>query len=115
MTAITTDQYAPAEHVTVDGLTYVVTESRSVVDIDRDGPWHHPACSSRPQVVPRLLWTRTWQSTELFDDLDVRENLTVASRSGSAERALGLVGMDWAAEAMPAQSVGRGRGPGGAN
>ena len=46
---------------------------------------------------------RTWQSTELFDDLDVRENLTVASRSGSAARALGLVGMDWAAEAMPAQ------------
>jgi len=46
---------------------------------------------------------RTWQSTELFDDLDVRENLTVASRSGSAARALGLVGMDWAAEARPAQ------------
>ena len=46
---------------------------------------------------------RTWQSTELFDDLDVRENLTVASRSESAERALGLVGMDWAAEATPAQ------------
>jgi branched-chain amino acid transport system permease protein len=46
---------------------------------------------------------RTWQSTELFDDLDVRENLTVASRSESAERALGLVGMNWAAEAMPAQ------------
>jgi predicted secreted hydrolase len=40
MTSITTDQYAPAEHVTVDGLTYLVTESRSVVDIDRDGPWH---------------------------------------------------------------------------
>jgi len=46
---------------------------------------------------------RTWQSTELFDDLDVRENLTVASRSGSAARALDLVGMGWAADAMPAQ------------
>jgi branched-chain amino acid transport system permease protein len=46
---------------------------------------------------------RTWQSTELFDDLDVQENLTVASRSGSAARTLGLVGMDWAAEAMPTQ------------
>jgi branched-chain amino acid transport system permease protein len=46
---------------------------------------------------------RTWQSTELFDDLDVRENLTVASRSESAARALDLVGMGWAAEAMPAQ------------
>ena len=46
---------------------------------------------------------RTWQSTELFDDLDVRENLTVASSGGSAARALALVGMDWAAEARPAQ------------
>jgi predicted secreted hydrolase len=40
MTSITTDQYAPAEQVTVDGVTYEVAESRSVVDIDRDGPWH---------------------------------------------------------------------------
>jgi branched-chain amino acid transport system permease protein len=45
---------------------------------------------------------RTWQSTELFDDLDVRENLTVASRDGSAEQALDLVGMGWAADAKPA-------------
>ena len=52
---------------------------------------------------------RTWQSTELFDDLDVRENLTVAvrdgtgARDGSAGQTLALVGMDWAAEAMPGQ------------
>jgi branched-chain amino acid transport system ATP-binding protein len=46
---------------------------------------------------------RTWQSTELFDDLDVQENLTVASRGGSPARALALVGLDWAAQAMPAQ------------
>jgi branched-chain amino acid transport system permease protein len=48
---------------------------------------------------------RTWQSTELFDDLDVRENLTVASPNGSAhqaDQALGLVGMGWAADGMPA-------------
>ena len=45
---------------------------------------------------------RTWQSTELFDDLDVRENLTVASRDGSAGQALDLVGMGWAAGARPA-------------
>ncbi len=38
MTSITTDQYAPAEQVTVDGVTYEVAESRTV--IDRDGPWH---------------------------------------------------------------------------
>ena len=29
---------------------------------------------------------RTWQSTELFDDLDVRENLTVAVRDGTGAR-----------------------------
>ena len=56
---------------------------------------------------------RTWQSTELFDDLDVQENLTVAAKDGaakdgaardeSAEQTLALVGMDWAAEAMPTQ------------
>ena len=45
---------------------------------------------------------RTWQSTELFDDLNVRENLTVASRNGSAVETLDLVGMGWAAGAMPA-------------
>ena len=48
---------------------------------------------------------RTWQSTELFDDLDVGENLTVAARNGSDPKpaqALDLVGMGWAAEAMPA-------------
>src|SRR5262249_34722571 len=33
---------------------------------------------------------------------DVRENLTVASRNGSAEQALDLVGMGWAADAKPA-------------
>jgi branched-chain amino acid transport system permease protein len=54
---------------------------------------------------------RTWQSTELFDDLDVSENLTVATAHlkaangpvPSAGDTLALVGMDWAAEAMPTQ------------
>ncbi|MGH2930347.1 MAG: ATP-binding cassette domain-containing protein, partial [Solirubrobacteraceae bacterium] len=51
---------------------------------------------------------RTWQSTELFDDLSVAENLTVAAREGAAgeeeaKRTLALVGMDWAAAAEPAQ------------
>jgi branched-chain amino acid transport system permease protein len=57
----------------------------------------------RPHERARRGLARTWQSTELFDDLEVQENLTVASRDGSAGRALALVGMDWAARAMPAQ------------
>jgi branched-chain amino acid transport system ATP-binding protein len=57
----------------------------------------------RPHERARRGLARTWQSTELFDDLEVQENLTVASRDGSAEQALALVGMDWAARAMPAQ------------
>ena len=61
-----------------------------------------------PYERARRGLARTWQSTELFDDLDVRENLTVAAKDvtagdPSAEQALGLVGLDWAAEAMPAQ------------
>src|SRR5215472_4697242 len=52
--------------------------------------------------------SRTWQSTELFDDLNVAENLTVASHSGSVSEetvseTLAVVGMDWAAGAMPTQ------------
>ncbi|HKN92755.1 MAG TPA: ABC transporter ATP-binding protein [Thermoleophilaceae bacterium] len=63
--------------------------------------------------------SRTWQSTELFDDLTVRENLAVASRrpslwqvakemfgdsaatSGEIEQALELLDLDWAQDAMP--------------
>jgi branched-chain amino acid transport system ATP-binding protein len=62
---------------------------------------------------------RTWQSTELFDDLTVRENLAVASRrpslwqvakelfgttatdSGAVDDALELVELGWAADLMP--------------
>jgi branched-chain amino acid transport system ATP-binding protein len=62
---------------------------------------------------------RTWQSTELFDDLTVRENLAVASRrpslwqvakelfgdsattSGEIEQALELLDLVWAADLMP--------------
>jgi branched-chain amino acid transport system permease protein len=49
---------------------------------------------------------RTWQGTELFDDLEVQENLIVAARHSSPENiaeALRVVGMDWAARAMPTQ------------
>ena len=44
---------------------------------------------------------RTWQNTDLFDDLEVGENVAVAG--GQADRTLGLVGLDWATEAMPDQ------------
>jgi branched-chain amino acid transport system ATP-binding protein len=55
-----------------------------------------------PHARARLGLSRTWQSTELFDDLSVRENVTVASRdAGAAEEALALVELDWAAELMP--------------
>jgi branched-chain amino acid transport system permease protein len=68
-----------------------------------------------PYVRARRGLARTWQSTELFEDLAVRENLTVAAQDGagpagdgtagdaSAERTLALVGMDWAGQAMPSQ------------
>jgi branched-chain amino acid transport system ATP-binding protein len=51
----------------------------------------------------RLGLSRTWQSTELFDDLSIRENLSVASRDAEAiDESLALVELDWAAELMPA-------------
>jgi branched-chain amino acid transport system ATP-binding protein len=67
----------------------------------------------------RLGLTRTWQSTELFDDLTISENLAVGSRRPSPwqaakelissqatstpaiEQALDLVELGWAAELMP--------------
>jgi branched-chain amino acid transport system ATP-binding protein len=67
----------------------------------------------------RLGLTRTWQSTELFDDLTVSENLAVGSRrpspwqaakelisaqatsTAAIEQALDLVELAWAADLMP--------------
>jgi branched-chain amino acid transport system ATP-binding protein len=67
----------------------------------------------------RLGLSRTWQSTELFDDLSIRENLSVASRrprarevvrelvtasdpgSEAVDEGLALVELDWAGELMP--------------
>jgi branched-chain amino acid transport system ATP-binding protein len=72
-----------------------------------------------PHERAGLGLSRTWQSSELFDDLTVRENLTVAAHKPSAwevvrelfkrstagqdavDRALELVELTWAAEAMP--------------
>jgi branched-chain amino acid transport system ATP-binding protein len=72
-----------------------------------------------PHERARLGLARTWQSTELFDDLTVSENLAVGSRRPSAwqvakelvatpstttattEEALELVELGWAADLMP--------------
>jgi branched-chain amino acid transport system permease protein len=48
----------------------------------------------------RLGLARTWQNTDLFDDLEVGENLAVA---GGATQALDLVNLGWATAAMPDQ------------
>jgi branched-chain amino acid transport system ATP-binding protein len=56
-----------------------------------------------PYQRARLGLGRTWQSTDLFDDLDVRENLTVADGTGEVDSKLSLVGLDVAGEAMPGQ------------
>jgi predicted secreted hydrolase len=37
---ISTTPPVPADNVTIDDVTYEVTESRTVLDIDRDLPWH---------------------------------------------------------------------------
>ena len=86
----------------IDAMTGFVTGTGTVVLGERDLrglPAYDRA---------RAGLTRTWQSTELFDDLSVFENLTVAAREGGAteddaKQALALVGMDWAAEAEPLQ------------
>jgi ABC-type branched-subunit amino acid transport system ATPase component len=46
--------------------------------------------------------SRTWQNTDLFDDLEVGENVAVASDAASPE-SLALVDLGWAADAMPDQ------------
>ena len=74
-----------------------------------------------PHARARRGLARTWQSTELFDDLTVRENLMVAAEqpsflslaaelvgkhtteSAAAERALEVLDLGPIAEAMPAE------------
>jgi branched-chain amino acid transport system ATP-binding protein len=62
----------------IDAVTGFVPHGGSVSVDGRD------VTGSRPHVRARRGLTRTWQATELFDDLTVRENLTVAARHPTA-------------------------------
>ena len=86
----------------IDAMTGFVTSAGTVVLGDRD------LRGLPPHERARAGLTRTWQSTELFDDLSVEENLTVAAKdSGVGEQeakdTLNLVSMDWAAQGEPSQ------------
>jgi branched-chain amino acid transport system ATP-binding protein len=54
-----------------------------------------------PHRRARRGLARTWQTVELFDDLTVRENLTVAANGSSVEDELKLLDLAEAAESMP--------------
>ena len=60
-----------------------------------------------PHARARRGLARTWQTVELFDDLTVRENLTVAAKGGSGDSGtsvdadLELLDLKAAADAMP--------------
>jgi ABC-type branched-subunit amino acid transport system ATPase component len=79
--------------------------------VELDG---HDLGALPPYERARRGLARTWQGTELFHDLDVRENLMVAAGRSIARRrpaaardhaeaALGIFDMAWAADAMPDQ------------
>ena len=80
----------------VDALTGFVRHSGGFTLGGRD------LAGLAPHERARLGLARTWQSTELFDDLSVSENLAVAARDPEgAEEGLGLLDLGWAAELMP--------------
>jgi ABC-type branched-subunit amino acid transport system ATPase component len=80
----------------IDALTGFVRYSGS---FELDG---RELAGMRPHDRARAGLGRTWQSTELFDDLSVLENLAVASgEPGAPDEALALLDLDWAAELMP--------------
>jgi branched-chain amino acid transport system permease protein len=69
--------------------------------VELDG---HDIGRMAPYARARRGLSRTWQNTDLFDDLEVGENVTVAARGeADPEQILGLVDLAWAAPAMPDQ------------
>jgi branched-chain amino acid transport system ATP-binding protein len=85
----------------IDAITGFVRHSGSV---ELAG---HDVAGLAPHAIAGLGCARTWQGTDLFDDLDVRENLTVAAgEATSAERVeavLTRTGLAPVAEAMPGE------------
>jgi branched-chain amino acid transport system permease protein len=85
----------------VDAVTGFVRHSGSV---DLRG---QAIAGQAPHAIAALGCARTWQGTDLFDDLDVRETLTVAAGSGAApediQAVLTQMGLAPVAEAMPAE------------
>jgi ABC-type branched-subunit amino acid transport system ATPase component/ABC-type branched-subunit amino acid transport system permease subunit len=94
----------------VDAITgFVASSGRAELD-------GHDLGGLPPHGRARRGLARTWQGTELFHDLDVRENLMVAADPGrgavtkrsaaarrDAEEALAVLDLTWAADAMPDQ------------
>jgi ABC-type branched-subunit amino acid transport system ATPase component len=85
----------------IDAITGFV-RSRGRVELDG-----RELSSLPPHTRARLGLSRTWQSIELFDDLTVLENLTVAAPRRSlptkAEETLALFGLELLAGAMPSE------------
>ena len=99
----------------IDAVTGFVT-ARGTVELDGRDISKLP-----PHARARLGLARTWQSVELFDDLSVGENLTVASHrpsvaatlkevvlprsgpDGDADATLELLGLAALVDAMPAE------------
>ena len=65
----------------------------------------HAVTGHTPHAIAALGCARTWQGTDLFDDLDVRENLTVGGGAHASpediEEVLTRMGLAPVAEAMP--------------
>jgi branched-chain amino acid transport system ATP-binding protein len=66
----------------------------------------HAVAGQAPHAIAALGCARTWQGTDLFDDLDVRENLTVAAATATSdeiEDVLARLGLAPVATAMPTE------------